>query len=103
MGAIAHAQCGAPARSGYAARHGDNKPGSATRFLLSIAMLSYWVSKRRANRALPSPPPGRRRKSIRINVQEGRRAIASEKPSQAHDAGLITADRPDGGFCVNRP
>jgi len=106
MGAIAHAQCGAPARTGYAARHGNNKPGSAIRFLLSTAMLSYWASKRRANCALPSPPPDRRRKSIRINVEEGRRAVASEvveKPSQAHDAGLVTADRPDGGFCVNRP
>jgi hypothetical protein len=29
--------------------------------------------------------------------------IIVEKPSHAHDAGLVTADRPDGGFCVNRP
>jgi hypothetical protein len=26
-----------------------------------------------------------------------------EKPPRAHDAGLITPDRPGGGFCINCP
>jgi hypothetical protein len=45
MGGVAHAQFGAPARTGYGARQGNNKPGSATRLLLSTpdhTMLSYW-------------------------------------------------------------
>ena len=51
------------------------------------------------------PPPGtiNLKESMTRKAQGRWLSLLTEKPPPAYDAGLITADRPGGGFCINCP
>jgi hypothetical protein len=95
---------------GYGAREGSEKPSSAIRFLRHVrphdaaAILSEQTTCQQG--ASVQAPPADAITPKESMVKEALRddfPILIERPPRVHDAGLVTADRPGGGFCANCP